>query len=237
MDLEEDALIMFRPDPRLPIADVEMIGARLEASGALTPGFIAPEAGLLSIQTMMYAEHVDELPTILIPDRNVVTRMARIAREGILGRDDPPSRLALDLMAFAQAMNVDIEPGLAFHELAHCTSNEIASEELRWFRAANEGGGGRASAWIDLAVSRSDRLPPMGPKPSENRDLDRPLHRWRCNHAVMLKAASLELDSLLSPVRRFELLIRWRIDDFILAGPAATVSMMFLAPHKARGGS
>lgn len=231
MDFEEDAFIMFRPDPRLPIADVETIAARLDASGALTPGFVAPEAGLLSIHTMMYAEHVEKLPTLLLPDRNVVTRMARIAREGILGREDPPSRLALDLMAFAQAMNVAIEPGLAFHELAHRVSNEVANEELCWFRAADEGGGRRASAWIDLAVGRSDRLPPMEPKPSEQIDLDHPPHRWRCNYAVMLKAASLELDPELSPIQRLERLIRWMVDDFILAAPAAMVCMMLMAPH------
>ena len=234
MTLEEDAIVLLRPDPRLPRAEVELIASRLERSAALTPGFIAPEAGLLSIKTMLYAEHVDRLPTVLLPDRNVITRMARIARDGRLASDDFPSRLALDLMAYAQAMNVNIEPGLALLELAQSTSNETANEELRWFRAADEGG--RATAWIDLAVGRSATLPTMLAKPNENLLLDEPLHRWRCNYAVMLKAASLELNPALSPVRRFEELIAWMLSDFLVAGPAAIYCAMFLSPDAPRAG-
>lgn len=234
MELEEDAIVLLRLDPRLPIADVEAIAARLMASGALTPGFIEPAAGLLSVRSMLYAETVERRPTILLPDRNVVTRMARIAREGVIGRDDVPSRLALDLMAFAQAMNVGIEPAVAFMELAQSTSAGVADQELRWFRAADEGG--RAMDWIDLAMGRSPRLPPLSAKPSEGRSFPTAPHRWRCNYAVVLKAASLELSSDLSPIGRFEALIAWMVEDFILAGPAAVLCALFLSPRGPRSG-
>lgn len=231
--LEDDATIMFRLDSRFPLEDVEAIAARLAATGALTPGFIAPTAGLLAIPSMLYAKHIDGLPTVLLPDRNVVTRMARIAREGHIGRDDPPSRLALDLMAFAQAMDVDIEPGLAFHELAQVMGNDVALEELRWFRAADQG---RATAWIDLAVGRTDQLPPLQPGSLEELPLAAPPHRWRCNYAVILKATSLELDGGLSPARRFEILLDWMVTEFIFAGPATIFCTMFFSERAARGG-
>lgn len=86
--LQEDATIAFRLDPDFPRSDVEEIGERLMASGALTPGFIAPPAGLLALEAMLFAEHIEGIPTVLLPDRNVVTRMARVAREGVLGRED-----------------------------------------------------------------------------------------------------------------------------------------------------
>lgn len=234
MMLEDDATILFGLDPRFPVADAEAISARLTASGALTPGFVAPEAGLLAITSMLYAEHVEGVPTVLLPDRNVVTRMARIAREGCLGRDDPPTRLAVDLMAFAQAMNVDIEPGLAFQELAQGTSYDVAEEELRWFRVADTGG--RAVEWIDLAIGRTDYLPPLPAGPPEALPRGGPPHRWRCNYAVLLKATSLETDTRLSAVCRFEKLLDWMVKDFILAGPAAVFCTMFFSERAARGG-
>lgn len=72
--LEDDATILFGLDPRFPFEDVEAIGARLMASGALTPGFVPPAAGLLTVRAMLYADRIERLPTVLLPDRNVVTR-------------------------------------------------------------------------------------------------------------------------------------------------------------------
>lgn len=233
MDLEEDATILIRIDPRIPRPEVDAIGERLTVSGALTPGFIPPKRGLLNLEAMTFAEQFEGVPTVLLPDRNVVTRMARIARECRLGRDDAPTRLAADLMAFCQTVNIDIEPGLAFHELAQALGDKAANEELRWFRVADTG---RATAWIDLASGKAGCLPPLDAGPSEGVALVDPPHRWRCNHAVMLKAASLELDANLSPVRRFEALIEWMVTEFILAGPAAVVCALFLSPRGERGG-
>lgn len=232
--LEDDATVLFGLDTRFPCEDVQAIGARLMASGALTPGFVPPTAGLLTVQAMLYADRIERQPTVLLPDRNVVTRMARIARDGAIGRDDPPTRLALDLAAFCQAMDIDIEPGLAFQELAQVEGDEVANEELRWFRVADTGG--RATYWIDLAIGRSDRLPALAPGASENLPLSQPLHRWRCNYAAMLAAAALELDGTLSPVGRFGRLLAWMVDEFILAGPAAMFCMKFLSPRAPRAG-
>jgi len=232
--LEDDATVLFGLDPRFPFEDVEAIGARLMASGALTPGFVPPAAGLLTVRAMLYADRFERLPTVLLPDRNVVTRMARIARDGLIGREDPPTRLALDLMAFCQAMNIDIEPGLAFQELAQVMGDEVANEELRWFRVADTGA--RATYWIELAVGRSDRLPALAPNAPEDLPLSQPPHRWRCNYAVMLTATALELDGTLSPVERFGRLLDWMVDEFILAGPAAIFCTKFLSPRAPRAG-
>ena len=231
---EADATVLFGLHPRFPLDDVEAIGARLMATGALTPGFVPPAAGLFTVQAMLYAHRIERLPTVLLPDRNVVTRMARIARDGAVGREDPPTRLALDLMAFCQAMDIGIEPGLAFHELAQAMGDEVANEELRWFRVADTGE--RATCWIDLAVGRSDRLPALAPDAPEDLPLSHPPHRWRCNYAAMLAATALELDGTLSPMERFGRLLDWMVDEFILAGPAAMFCTKFLSPRAPRAG-
>jgi len=233
LDLEDDATVMFGLDNAFPVEDIQAIAGRLEASGMLTAGFIPPTAGLLAIPSMLYAEKIEGIPTILLPDTNVTTRMARIAREGRVGREDPPTRLAVDLMAFSQALNVGIEPAPALHELAQNMGNDVANETLRWFRAADTG---RARQWIDLAMGRTDVLPAVEVQQFDPVPLAQPPHRWRCNYAVLLKATALELDASLTPIGRFEALMKWMTDEFILAGPASILCTMFFSETAPRAG-
>lgn len=232
MDLEEDATIFFRISADFPREDVEAIAARLAGSNSLIPGFIAPPAGLVSIEALLYAELIDRSSTVVLLDRNVASRMAKIAKEGVRRPLDGPSQVAVDLMALSQSMNLDLEPVIAFRELAHAHGNEAAIEELQWFRSADVG---QARAWIDVALGRADALPSTPPADREEYNLAQPFHRWRCNYVVLLKAAELEL-SPLSPRERAERLYQWMASDFIIAGPAALYSSMFFSPFAAKAG-
>ena len=127
---ESSAFFALQMDPDFPFEDVDEIAVRLGASGALAPGYEPPEAGLLSVAAFKFTQAFDHTQTILLPDRNLVSRMAKVAREGLPANIDEPTRIAVDLMAFAQAVNLDIEPSIAFHELAHRDGNAIAQEEL-----------------------------------------------------------------------------------------------------------
>lgn len=231
--LEKDATVVIELDPDFPVEDVRTIADRLGASGAVVPGFIPPGAGLLTFEALAYASYVECTPTVVLPDRNIVSRMARAARDGVVHPADGPTQTAVDLMALAQAMNFDIEPSIAFHELAYCDGNPIANEELRWFRAADHG---QAKAWIDLALGRSTDLATIEPGPSTDFDLAAPIHRYRCNHAVALRVAALELDSKKTPLERATALFEWMVSDFIVAGPAAIFAAMFLSPRASRAG-
>lgn len=220
-------------DGKFPLEDVDNIGARLTASGALVPGYEPAEVGLLNPAAIFYARKVDGMDFMLLPDRNLVSRMAAIAREGLRrpGKlPDPPDSIAVDLMAFAQAMDFDIEPSIAFHELAHRNGNDAAMDELSWFRAADHG---QAQAWIDLAQGRTDRLPIAKPAARVNHDLARPLDRWTRNYVVTLKIAELELAPL-SPLERILSLYRWLVDELFLAGPAASFATMYFSPNARR---
>lgn len=232
MDLEDDANIFFRIAADFPREDVEEIASRLASSNSLIPGFIPPPVGLVSIEALLYAELVDQSNTVVLLDRNVASRMAKIAREGARRPLDGPTQVAVDLMALSQSMNLDLEPVIAFRELAHAHGNDAALEELQWFRAADVG---QAHAWIDVALGRTDALPSTAPADREEYDLAQPFHRWRCNYVVLLKAAELEL-SPLSPLERAERLFKWMVSDFIVAGPAATYSAMFFSPFAAKAG-
>ncbi|WP_299413526.1 hypothetical protein [uncultured Sulfitobacter sp.] len=232
MELEEDATVIFSIGSDFPYDDVKSIATRLAASNCLVPGFIAPVAGLASIEAFLYSELVDQASTTVIVDRNVASRMAQIARDGAVRPLNGPTQIAVDLMALAQSVNLNIDPSIAFHELAHLNSNADASEELRWFRAADHG---QARAWIDVALGREDALPLSAPTGLEEYDLSKPLFRWRRNYTVMLKAAELELSDL-SPKERMLALLEWMISDFMLAGPAAIYCAMYFAPFATKAG-
>jgi hypothetical protein len=91
------------------------------------PGFVAPSIGPLDVKALLYAEHIEGIETFLLVDRNLASRMAQLARDGAPRRWDVPTKVSIKLMGFAQAMNIDIEPGLAFHELAHSQGNQGCS--------------------------------------------------------------------------------------------------------------
>ena len=214
-----------------PLEDVGTIGRRLAATGGLQPGFIPPGAGALDPVALFYAAH-QGWTLVVLPDRNLVSRMARIAREGAIAVTDGPTRFACDLMAFCQAMNLLLEPAIAYHELAHCLGNDAAHEELAWFRAADRGA---ARAWIDLAMGRRAQVDLGAPEVRTGDDLAYPLKRWRRNYIVALKVAALELEDG-PPLDKALELLRWMYEDFQIAGPAAIFALFFLAPRNARRG-
>ena len=215
-----------------PTDDVNAIASALMDSRILIPGYIPPDVGLLAIEGLEYARHALGQTTVLLPDRNLVSEMARIPRIGGIDPAQPNALTAARLMAFCQSLDITIEPSIAYHELAGVDGNEAAHEELAWFRSADHA---HARAWIDLAMGRTTRLPPIPPPDGERRDLQHPLRRWRSNYAVALKIAELELADL-APVERHRRLVTWMVDDFTFAGPAAVFSAMYFAPRAPRRG-
>lgn len=212
-----------------PFEEAERIGARLMSLDCLVPGFVPPSVGLLDLGALFYADQVEGLETVLVVDRNLASRMAQLASEGAPRRRDHPTEVAINLMAFAQTMNLDIEPGLAFHELAHREGDLAAQGELSWFRAADRGA---AKKWIDVAMRRATTVDLGKVAPVEMLELSTPLNRWNRNYIATLKTAQLSLlggrrlDSVLG-------LLDWMIDDFILAAPAFMYAARYFGPRAA----
>jgi hypothetical protein len=228
----EGGSVMVALDPRFPLRDVETITLMLQEWDILVPGYQPPAEGILSMLDLISTANMENEKTVILPDRNLVTRMASIAKDGVPNSPNLPTIQAASLMALAQSLDFYIEPSVAFHELASREGNTTAHSELSWFRAADEA---QSLAWIDLALGRAQALLNPQPISEQETDLAFPPDRWRRNYAVALKMAELELAEI-SNVDRLLRLMQWMIDDFIFAGPAACFAAMYYSPTASRGG-
>ncbi|WP_421863528.1 hypothetical protein [Parvibaculum sp.] len=214
---------------QFPLTDVVSLGRFLERQSCLIPAYVPPPVGLLDIAGLLYARDVERVAIEILPDRNLVSRIVSIAREGVNSWTEP-ARISASLMAFSQAMDINFEPSIAFHEFAHVQGNAEANKELAWFRSADNAG---AQLWIDLALRRRASLGIGEPEAVPTHDLAKPLRRWTRNYIVALKIAELELKKM-APIERAIQLFTWMFEDFLLAGPAALFSTAYFSPKAAR---
>lgn len=164
---------------------------------------------------------------VLLPDRNIVSRMSRVGHDAERQPFDKMAQLAVDVMAFGQAVDVEIEPSIAFHELAHQSGNAIANQELSFFRGADRG---QAETWVELAMGRIPRLPSFLAGARSDLNLARPLDRWRRNYLVALKIGELELADM-APRQRASMLLAWMEREYFIAGPGLMYGLMYLGPN------
>lgn len=223
-----DVLIHLPAD--FPYHDLLQIADQLARADVFVPGYLPADAGLYHPDCFLLEHRVEQIDHWILPDRNLASRMAQVAMGERL---DVHRRRAAALMAYAQCLNIQFDPSIAFHELAHRDGNEVALTELRWFRSADAA---RPQLWVDLALGRIDRMPvePAAPIP-EVMDLAKPLRRWRRNYVVALKLAAIELSDRRPLDKQLELL-DWMNLDFIVAGPAAVLAALYFSPRFARRG-
>ncbi|MDO8073793.1 hypothetical protein O3299_19850 [Janthinobacterium sp. SUN176] len=230
--MQEDNLetLLVLP-PEFPYSQLREIATLLEEADIFVPGYIPPEVGLYEVDGFIHRAWVDSFETILLPDRNIVSRLAQAAKgEQLNGTDSAQRKTCAAILAFSQCLDITIEPSIAFHELAPNQGNTAAHDELAWFRVADNG---KPQEWVDVALGLADQVRTVGiPVPNSVGpiDLAKPLSRWRRNYAVLLKIAKLELTQGLSPVDRALALFQWMHSDFIMAGPAAILACVYFAP-------
>lgn len=214
---------LFLP-PDFPYPELLELGKYLKAADVLTPGYIPPPVGLCHPDGFIYEKNFEDIKTVLLPDRNVASRFAQIAKGGVV---DDAVRPVAALLAFSHFLDIEIEPSVAFHELAHKQGNSISNEELAWLRQADNAD---AHTKMDVALGRAARLV-VPPPPASVGDLDLafPLRRWRRNYIVALKIGELELAGL-PHLERMLALMDWMHRDFIVAGPAAMLACIYFAP-------
>ena len=226
MEDQEKMRFMVQLAPDFPLGELQQIALMLECADVFVPGYIPPAVGMYDLGGHFCGSMIDKVDLIMLPDRNIVSRLAK-ATTGAPADDH--MRLAAAVLAFAQCLDIQIEPSIAYHELGPTQGSAAAYEELARFRVADET---HPRLWLDLALERLDRIPPQHHPvtAAEYRDLSRPLHRWRCNYIAALKIGELELLSL-TPVERALRLFEWMYNDFILAGPAAIFACHYFAPR------
>ncbi|UHQ24716.1 hypothetical protein LVB77_08530 [Lysobacter sp. 5GHs7-4] len=225
MENEENMTFMVQLPADFPLSDLQQIASILEQSDVFVPGYIPPDIGMYHPMGHFYGSTIDKVGIILLPDRNIVSRLAK-ATTG--HKADDQQRLAAAILAFAQCLDIQFEPSIAYHELGPSQGNLAAHEELARFRLADHS---HPRGWMDLALGRTDSISFPGDPPivADSRDLTKPLHRWHCNYIATLKISELELLPL-TPLERMLQLLEWMHHDFIVAGPAAIFACHYFAP-------
>lgn len=211
--------------PDFPYMELRALGEMLEAEGVFVPGYQPPSVGLCHPDAFIFEAQFENIQTILLPDRNIASRMAKIVAGAPM---DETLRKIAAIKAFCHFLDIQIEPSIAFHELAQLQGNDVANLELVRFRDADNAD---PYPWLDLAFGDLNALDPMEPQHSpEAHDLAFPLRRWRRNYIAALKIAELELSGQPN-LDRMLALLSWMRDDFIIAGPAALLASIYFAPN------
>jgi hypothetical protein len=226
MELEPDTQITVYLNEDYPFEDVVATGAMLEDQGFFVPGFIPPTQWLRNPSYFIYAESTD-VEIYILPDRNIVSRLASAVQGNPV---DPQTRHAAAIMAFAHFTHIQFEPSISYHEYAPSHTNELAIEELKWFRVADNAD---PFEWIEVALGRKDAYKPFSLPTVETPpllNLAKPLRRWGLNYIAVLKIAELEL-TVPSSFDRIMKLLDWMLDDFFLAGPAFLWACVYFAPN------
>lgn len=219
-----EALIKMPDD--FPMRDVVDLGDHLREIDTLVADYPDPNFEVCCAGQHIVAARLGGIQTILLPDRNVVSRMAQAAKGVSL---DQHGRNAAAILAFAQCLDIEIEPSIAFHEMAFNEGNSAALDELGWFRVANNGS---PHEWVAAGLARTDRIQNVGTPPAvEQMDLAKPIKRWRRNYIAVMKMVELELNGALTATQKVTALIEWMRDEFILAGPAAMLAFLYFAPN------
>lgn len=211
--------------PNFPYMELRALGEMLEAEGVFVPGYRPPPVGLCHPDAFIFEAQFEEIQTILLPDRNIASRMAKIVAGAPM---DAMLRKIAAIKAFCHFLDIQIEPAIAFHELAQTQGNSTANLELARFRDADNAD---PHPWLDLAFGDLDalELPELQRSP-ESHDLAFPLRRWRRNYVATLKIAELELSGRPN-LDRMLMLLSWMRDDFMIAGPAALLACIYFAPY------
>lgn len=209
-----------------PVDDLIEASEMLRAASLLTPGYLPPDAGIYEPAVYFYARD-QGVQTVILPDRNVASRIAQLAK----GKDttnDKQLKLSAALLGFAQLLNIDFEPGVSFHELAHRCGNTSSADELGWFRAADNA---LPQDMLNVALDRTNRVSrTYTPVEAPHLNLELPLKRWNRNYITALKI--LELD--LAPGKQVDKMLRlldWMSTSLVFAGPALMLACVYLGTH------
>lgn len=217
---------LVRMPDNFPVQAVMDIGDHLQQIDVLVADYADPNSEVYFAGQYLVVGRRNGIRTILLPDRNVVSRMAQAAKGQFL---DVHERNAAAILAFAQCLDIQIEPSVAFHEMAFKEGNQAALDELGWFRVADNGD---PHEWVAAGLGQSDRISTVGIPPAvQELDLAKPLRRWRRNYIAVMKMGELELNGNLNALQKVMALMDWMRDDFILAGPAAMLAFLYFAPN------
>ncbi len=231
LDTDENLEVAIRLPTGFPVEEIEQVCSVLAEADPFVPAFEPNGFGLYSLSGQVWSLEVERIETVILPDRNVASRMAQMARGEAIGKD---AQIIAAITAFAHFFDIMMEPGPAFHELAPKEGNEAALNELSWFRAADHGD---KFDWLEVALERRDRLrQPGAPRETESHDLAKTLRDWNTSYGAVLKMAEIELNHAGTPFEKIMALLDWLHRDYFFAGSVAMMACVFFGPTNAPKG-
>lgn len=216
-----------------PLDEIQRFGEQLIAESTVVPGFIAPDFGALHPLAVRYMQNIEDRPVTVIADLNVISAITSLSGETQKLAIDEFDRSIGMLMAVCQFNDIQIDPSIAIHELAHSMGHDRALKTLGQFMAANNAS---PWEWLELARGNECRISTDACSAEDPGPLDRQLTRYRRNYLLALKIASLELEVKLKPIERILTFLDWMNKNMYFAGPAALLAAMYMSPNARKSG-
>ena len=200
----------------------------------LTPGFDVKHHDPYDPMTYLLQKDVHDTNTILLADRNLLTRWINFGRSCQVTEEH---RFAAATLAFCQCCGILIEPNIALHEVAAEFGNEAASTEEAAFRAIDNT---NPRVLADIAFSRYVNCPTSLAEnenqfPRKQVEFCTPLNVWRRNYVLALKIAALSLKGGQS-YKLVEELFDWMYSEYLFLAPATILALCYFSPNSPKKG-
>lgn len=182
-----------------------------------------------------------ELAAIL--DRNLISRVARLATGSHVEHSDPQSktyRVAAACMAFLITANVMIEPNISLYELAESAADCDSQDDLRSFRIADHL---HPQSYLEVALGRAPGIHPDLISEAHDRANGRdrltasfkaPLRHWRRHRCALAQIALLERGPL-DGREKFERFIEWSMSPGFFDGVAIALAIKLFSKSNVQG--
>lgn len=140
--------VLIKMPDDFPMQGVMNISAQLRQMNVLVADYPDLNSEVYSVGHYLGTNRLEGVQTTLLPDLNVVSLIAQAAKGLPL---DEHGRDAAAILAFAQCLNIQVEPSIALHEMAFTVGNQAALEKLGWFRVADNG---NPHEWVAAGLCR-----------------------------------------------------------------------------------
>ena len=108
------------------------IESRVSAQGYICSAYKTEDLDAYNIDNLLFERHANKHRFHAILDRNIVSSLVSAARRGCIKYED--EQLAIELLCFLRASEVNIEPGIAIAEYSDTYFNADADAELNLLR-------------------------------------------------------------------------------------------------------
>ena len=194
-----------------------------------------------------HAAHEEQAQFYALFDRNVISRLVRLAAGNAVPSDAEgarATRMAAAALCFCALSNVTIEPNISLYELADSEGHVSAQREERLFRIADSCAPlalanvalGR-SVYLDVDQSVGERIDrkyvELGGSGVEQ-SFTRSLRKWKLHYLLILKTVEFTRESN-SPIVAARKLLSWQFEDAFVDASASLYCLNAISHRPPKG--